>query len=355
MYDFVLVDEGQDFPVSFLKLATRLAKENRMVFAYDDLQTIFQASPPTPSQIYGADQNDNPVTELTEDTILYKCYRNPREILVCAHALGFGIYGTRIVQMLENQAHWEDLGYKIVQGAFEENSQIIIERPRENSLAIISNAHQISEIVQTAIYNSFPEEIDGVVQRILSDVADGLRPEDILVVVVDDRNARLYLEQISEGLANHNIKSNNIHVDSFGVRDFIRDDHVTLSTVHKAKGNESFMVYVVGVDALFSAYVGPKERNTLFTAMTRAKGWVRVSGIGDSAQVVKDEIDTAIQNFPYMRFQYPSSEQLKVMKRDLAQKDIQKQKIARLIDQASEEWTPEEIARYLQQKNYKKK
>ena len=40
-YDYIFVDEGQDFPASFLHLCLRLAKEHRIVFAYDQLQTIF--------------------------------------------------------------------------------------------------------------------------------------------------------------------------------------------------------------------------------------------------------------------------------------------------------------------------
>ena len=43
------------------------------------------------------------------DIILYKCYRNPKEILVISHAIGFGLYNNSIVQTLENKEHWEDL------------------------------------------------------------------------------------------------------------------------------------------------------------------------------------------------------------------------------------------------------
>src|SRR6516164_9231972 len=67
------------------------------------------------------------------------------------------------------------------------------------------------------------------------------------------------------------IGANNLHSDSFGIRDFSKEGRVTLATVHKAKGNEAFMVYVVGADAvMFRPDV--RKRNMLFTAMTRAKG-----------------------------------------------------------------------------------
>ena len=55
----------------------------------------------------GADENGDPAITLDEDVVLHKCYRNPLEVLVCAHALGFGIYGKKIVQMLENEERKE--------------------------------------------------------------------------------------------------------------------------------------------------------------------------------------------------------------------------------------------------------
>jgi superfamily I DNA and RNA helicase len=345
MYDFLLIDEGQDFPNSFVKLCVKLTKQTRVVYAYDELQTIFQIKAPSPAEILGPD------AELSNDIVLFKCYRNPREILVCAHALGFGIYGSSIVQMLENKEHWEDIGYQVVEGDFVEGSEIVIQRPADNSLAIISEAQDKNEIVQAFAYDDFSDEINIVAESIKSDLEDGLRPDDILVIVVDDRNAKTYLNHISAILASFDIMTNNIHVDNYGIRDFRQDGRVTLSTVHKAKGNEAFMVYVVGVDALFAAGASVRERNILFTAMTRAKGWVRVSGIGEAAEVCRDEVENALDHFPYLQFEYPSPEQLKIMRRDLAEKAIRKQRAERALNRALRELSPEEIKRFIDQRS----
>ncbi len=353
MYDFVLVDEGQDFPASFFQLCIRLADKNRVVFAYDDLQTIFQAATPEIKDIVGVDKKGNPLVELTEDLVLYKCYRNPREILVCAHAIGFGLYGN-IVQMLENREQWEDIGYSVREGQFVEGSHTEIERPAANSLPTISLNQDVDEIVRASVFDTFAEEVDGMVASIISDLADGLRPDDILVIVVDDRNAKSYLNTISAKLAVSGIMSNNIHDDTYGIRDFYKEAHVTLSTVHKAKGNEAFMVYVMGVDALYSTYAGVRERNVLFTAMTRAKGWVRVSGVGNPAASCKEEIESALANFPYLRFSYPSREQLKIIRRDLEERAARKQVAERKLDEVLDEMTQEEIIRFLEQRAIKK-
>ena len=354
LYDYIFVDEGQDFPASFIKLCVKLAKQNRVVFAYDELQTIFQPSVPAIKDIIGTDNSGNPLFDLNEDVVLAKCYRNPREILVCAHAFGFGIYGDRIVQMLENKEQWEDIGYKVVKGDFTAGAFTEIERPEENSLATISENQSPDEIVKAFDYNEFPKEISAVAQSIKNDLEEGLRPEDILVITVDDRYAKSYLVSMSKELASLNIPTNNIHEDSYGIRDFHKDGHVTLSTVHKAKGNEAFIVYVVGVDALYKSFAGPRERNVLFTAMTRAKGWVRISGLGAGAVECKTEITKALNEFPYLRFYYPSQQQIKVIKRDLAEKAVRKQRAEQKLDEILEIFTPEEIERFIKQRDIKK-
>lgn len=41
-YDYMFVDEGQDFPASFLRLCLSLARGNKFVYAYDELQISFK-------------------------------------------------------------------------------------------------------------------------------------------------------------------------------------------------------------------------------------------------------------------------------------------------------------------------
>jgi superfamily I DNA and RNA helicase len=55
---------------------------------------------------------------------------------------------------------------------------------------------------------------------------------------------------------------------------------VTVSRVPRAKGNEADMVYVVGFDNVAKYESDTNLRNQLFVALTRARGWVRLSGVG---------------------------------------------------------------------------
>ena len=66
------------------------------------------------------------------------------------------------------------------------------------------------------------------------------------------------------------------------------------------KGNEAAAIFAVGIDA-----VEPRSRsgrNKIFTAFTRSKAWLRVSGIGQPASKFFAEIDKALELSPEIKF-----------------------------------------------------
>lgn len=315
-FDYVFVDEAQDFPAEFMKLALRLAIDEKMVIAYDVFQTIFDVETPTAATLFGTGEDGESLVQFDEEIILHKCYRNPREILVCAHAIGFGIYGSKTVQMLESKEHWRDFGYE-VEGELVANQAAVVSRPRENSPSSISDANTIDQIICAQVFSRLPDELNYVITSIRADIVEqGVPPEDILVICADDRNAGVYLPAIAQALGNLGVGTNNIHANKFGLVDFQKEGAVTLSTVYKAKGNEAYSVYLVGIDALFGRPT-PRSRNMAFTGMTRAKGWLCVTGMGDAADRFVHELAKAKANFPSLKFTFPSAEDLVFMKRDL--------------------------------------
>ena len=165
-----------------------------------------------------------------------------------------------------------------------------------------------------------------------------------MVAVIDDRNAQKYLTDISTKLWHYRIRCNNIHA-VYGAPDFQQDNLVTLTTVHKAKGNEGYMVYVVGLDAAF-VYPNKQNRNKLFTAMTRAKGWLRVTGTGPAAQQCVVEIRKAIHNYPDLKFEYPSPERMETIRRDLNNEAALDLATERMLDELPED----ELVEYLQKR-----
>ena len=354
IYDYTFIDEGQDFPSEFVKLCIKLTKNDRVVFASDELQTIFRTTTPEIKDIVGVKPDGRLEVELTQDVVLNVCYRNPKEILICAHALGFGIYDNVPAQMLEKREQWIDLGYEIEKGDFTAGSETIIIRPDINSPLIISKLQEPKEIVKANSFEAFSEEVQYVAKSISEDIKDGLRPDDIMVISVDDRNAKIYLNEIEENLnIKYKIRTNNNHNLNFAVTNFIKENCVTLSTVHKAKGNEAYMVYIVGIDSVFHISE-VRDRNMIFTAMTRAKCWVRLSGIGTTAKKCCDEINKAIENCPRLKFSYPTDPQWHVIKQDHDKRMRKRQFIENRIDEVLVEYSPDEAIEIIRQRSSKK-
>lgn len=335
-YDYVLIDEAQDFRPSFYQVCRELTQNDNLVWGYDNLQNIFdveiQNTMETFSNEYGAEGIDLRILrenhpEMNNDVVLPKSYRNAREILITAHALGFGIYNNQLIQMFENNQHWEDLGYKVECGDSKIGDNMVISRPQENSPLTISNKQSFEQLINLHSAEDFDSEIEWVVNEIYREInEEKLRPEDIVVISLDDRNAKLYLNEIEKSLAKKNIFSFNLS-DNFYSKGFIREDAVTLSTVYKAKGNEAGLVFIVGCDVFENAIDDIRMRNRVFTAFTRSKGWLRISGIDMRNSQLFKEINMVKDNELKLIFEY---EDAKVIKRDRVDKksvDIQLEKI----------------------------
>lgn len=356
-FDHVLIDEGQDFPAAFYELCFRMAKGNRdkknIVWAYDDLQNILNVRMRSPEELFGIDEDGNARISLeraakglpfnfTNDTVLSKCYRNQREVLVTAHALGFGIY-SNIVQLLESAEHWRDVGYAVKSEDYSTGNQISITRPKENSPVSLTGTG-LPPLIESYLAESFENEVSWVVQSICQFLGQGLNPEDIIVVALDDRHMKHYFRAISGSLAAQGIASNNIHADPYSDPPFTIPQKITLSTIYRAKGNEAAVVHVIGADATSLKLRG--ERNKLFTAFTRTKAWLRVSGMGGSTAEIIREMQAAEANFPALNFVMPDLSKLDTIQRDLSLRSIKAKKIRidYLQKLAQEGLTEEDVA-----------
>ena len=330
-YDHVLIDEGQDFPESFYRLALSLTRGPRdrksLIWAYDELQDILKVKIRPPSELFGVDDRGEPLVDLdrssrhvppgsTNDAVLSKAYRTQRDVLVCAHAIGFGVYG-QIVQMLESKEHWEDVGYDVETGPLVTGREVQITRPDRNSPIEIESVPDMP-IILAKYFEDFETEVEWICEQIRKALSLGLEPEDIIVISLDDRNAKAYLSAISECLALNDIRSNNIIADPYNEPPFTITGRVTLSTVYRAKGNEAALVLAVGVDALPTRT--RNARNRLFTAFTRSKAWLRISGIGNGQLPIMAEIQKAYSKSPSMQFKMPDLDEIETIQRGFSKK-----------------------------------
>ena len=77
------------------------------------------------------------------------------------------------------------------------------------------------------------------------------------------------------------------------------------------------MVYVMGLDLIAAKEASLPARNQLFVAMTRAKGWVHISGLNRSNQGFYDEFKRVIEAKGRYDFRFKRTPQ-----RDLSDQDL---------------------------------
>ena len=329
LYDLILIDEAQDFSEEFLRLAyEQLDSNKRLVYAYDELQTLNENSMATPSDIWGQDESGRDRVSLEslpgepkKDIILNVCYRNPRPILATAHALGFGIYRPQLIQMFDYAPLWEEIGYTSMLGNINEGEPVRLVRTNKTSPKFLEEHSTVDDLIQFNTFTSSDLQAEWIASEIVRNLnEDELRPSDIMVIHSNPRTTRTAVGVIRELLMQKGIKS-----DIAGVTAspdvFTSDDSITFTSIYRAKGNEAAMVYVINAEQCSDGFELSTKRNILFTAMTRTKAWLRVCGVGPAMTSLTAEFEAAKSNRFDLEFSYPTSEQrkrMRVVNRDMS-------------------------------------
>lgn len=338
LYDVILVDEAQDLPPSFLRMCYHmLGEKKRLVYAYDELQSLNAAGLPPAQEIFGTRPNGQPRVSfdgpdgVKRDIILKKCYRNSRPVLTAAHAVGFGIYRpappdsrTGLVQMFERKELWHDIGYSVVAGRLEDDHEVALARDGSTSPTYLEQGLPSSDLIEFICFEDKKEQDAWVASSIKRNLeGDELRPNDLMVVNPNPLSTRKNVGSIRGELLEAGIASHLAGVDGSADVFFLDEGNsVTFTGIHRAKGNEAAMVYVVNAHEQLSTRLNlASVRNRLFTAITRSKAWVRVTGFGDEMVELMAEYRRIVEEDFTLRFRYPTGEErreLRIVHRDLA-------------------------------------
>lgn len=98
-FDYILIDESQDFTDNFFELCKKVTKKCLYIVG-DIFQNVFEKES---------------ISEVAPDFLLNKCYRTDPKTLMCAHAIGMGLFADtpdRYMRWLDEQA-WTACGYDI--------------------------------------------------------------------------------------------------------------------------------------------------------------------------------------------------------------------------------------------------
>ena len=335
IYDVILIDEAQDFSESFLRLCYKMlkpaSKENlynkRLIYAYDELQKLNDTnSLGNPKEIFPGIDFENKENKPKQDIILEVCYRNSAPVLVTAHALGFGIYreNDQLVTMFRDKELWKDVGYKVDEGQLEFGKKVVLKRDNKSSPEFLTQKIKTSEIIKFKSFSSFPNQYKYIADSIEKNLKeDELSHRDIVVIHPNALKAKNELANIRSLLFQKGIESHLAGV-STSPDDFFVNNSIAFTSIYRAKGNEAAMVYIVDSQFCFGGLELIKKRNTLFTAITRSKGWVRVVGVGEAMIKLQQEFKRVQENKYRLKFKYPTPkemETLNVLHRDLTEAD----------------------------------
>lgn len=177
LYDYVFVDEAQDFSLGFFRLVLSTLKFNgKMIYAYDELQCLNDSVDTIPGK--RAIFQGQPC----EDINLSICYRSPKEIIVTAHALGLGIYrkskdgNSDIVNMMQDYSIWKATGYKELEGKLEYGQYVRLGRKEVIEYKPDQCVEIVDEESETTQYKAVCEEIYRLIKE------EDVLPEDILLI-----------------------------------------------------------------------------------------------------------------------------------------------------------------------------
>jgi superfamily I DNA and RNA helicase len=329
LYDVILIDEGQDLPPSFYRLAYKILNEpKRLYWAYDEAQGLDSLSIPNSVTIFGRHPDGTPIvdlgvsngsffyegTKIRKSENLNRCYRTPKLLLMTAHAINMGLLRKKgVLQGVSNREEWTKLGYNVLEGNFtdasvKEKKLVKIERSPDKTSHPIDRENfeakeGIKDLLVLQAFKTESEEQEWIAQQISKDLKQGIQPSDILITALSGEQEQDYFLSLQETLKYYGVKTCIVGVDS-EPNEFGKPDRVTISNIHRAKGNEAWKVYACRFHYASKPISWRKEteiekRNEAFVALTRTRIWSVVTGLESS---IFEELQTAKEQFPYFNF-----------------------------------------------------
>lgn len=350
MFDHILIDEAQDLPPYFFRIAYRLFKDTdkrRLVYAYDELQNLNQSTMPSLGDMFGVDEEGNSLIEIGNeddspktDILLPICYRNTKWALSLAHALGFGVYRETkkqpLVQFFEDLNVWEQIGYEVVSGKLEYGAQVKLMRK-----ATPQYFEQLLKPEEAVVvhpqFEDKNKEYTWIARQIKKNIEeDELDPDDILVIFPNALDAKKHYTLFMQVLKLIGIESimPGVNVD----RDtFSKQGCITCTHIYRAKGNEKPMVYLADAEygCLQSEIV--QARNVLFTAITRSRAWIRITGVGSGMQQIEREIKKCKENDYALEIKIPTEKEIRELNLLNRGNTAKTEKMTKSVEKTTEE------------------
>ncbi|MFD8047675.1 DEAD/DEAH box helicase [Streptomyces chartreusis] len=323
VFDAVLIDEAQDLPPEFFQLVYLLTKDpKRIVWGFDELQKLSEAAMPGTDDLFGKGPSGESLVSLASgdneprrDIVLPVCYRNTPWALATAHALGIGVYRTGgLVQHFDEPKLWKEIGYNVVHGELGLGQQVTLQRSESSYPAYFPRLLNDKDAVVLRKFDDQDSQDAWVASQIKKNLTeDELEADDVLIVLPDVMRAKSRAPKLMQALQRYGINSHLVGVNTSVDTVFVPGS-VALAHIYRAKGNEAPMVYVVDAQKAASSHNPVTQRNTLFTAVTRSRAWVRIAGWGTDMDLIAAETEAVKRAKFQLSFRIPSAQKLAKMR-----------------------------------------
>lgn len=242
-FDYILIDESQDFPNSFFELCETVSA-HKVYVAGDIFQDIY---------------DNNMSQSVQSDYLLNKCYRTDPKTLMFAHAVGMGLYENPVIRWLDDE-EWKACGYSLNR----DDSNDIIELTRKP-------LRRFEDIEMSDVSTINLLETDNAVETVINIIKKlkeehtTICPNDIAVVFTGDKKDNYLFADILQITISQTFSGWKA-VKGYETKMLI-ENAVFISNKNNIKGLE-FPFVIVVVNGKISRNVF--SRNTLYMMLTRS-------------------------------------------------------------------------------------
>lgn len=308
-FDYILVDESQDFPNSFFQLCEKVTRKC-VYIAGDIFQDIFES---------------REVTVVSPDFLLNKCYRTDPRTLMGAHAIGMGLFEQKLRWLKDEE--WEACGYAIQRNG---KYMRLTRQPLKRFEDIDTTKVDGIKIIQAKNEDYLVKiiEIIDTIRRANPTVI----PDDISIIFMENSNSNYQLASELQSV----IKENYGWPVNIGYETKERK-HGTLflSNRNNVKGLEFPFVICIMQNSLSNDFL---TRNSLYMMLTRSflTSYLILPQNGDDIQSLLTGIQFVNRN-GYLEVEEPSDVEKKRLSNAIIQQNNLHKSLSEMVENCMDE------------------
>lgn len=307
IFDYIFIDESQDFDQSFFELC-KLVCKNTVYIAGGIFQSIF---------------DETEESDLKADYMLDKCYRTDPRTLMFAHSIGMGLFEEPPLNWLRDE-EWKACGYKVLR----ESSSFKLTREPLRRFNDVQSVNSI--IVQSSCSDELHKMVLDNIKQLKADNCT-IKPGDLgIIIICNNYNSMIQFSYKLKYDLLFELEWNS----TIGVETKYKESNsVYISNENNVKGLEfPFTISLLLTDVGNSI----KLRNSLYMSLTRSfitsylimnRDTVNQNFINIYEHASKEIIENG-----FLNLKEPTGEQIKNMKHKITMQKSDNQTILQQVE-----------------------